>query len=97
MSAGRRLGDLGEKAKGPNPVQSAGMKIGTSMRTMVNHESGYIAKLMINGNEMGINELKRTMNAYPEIDDSVKTLATELLQLEIDSQNTMKKYLNQTE
>ena len=57
----------------------------------------YIAKLMINGNEMGINELKRTMNAYPEIDDSVKTLATELLQLEIDSQNTMKKYLNQTE
>lgn len=93
MNAGRALGSMGEEPKGPSSLQRFGMKVGTSLRTMLQSGSDHIAKLMIHGNEMGVNELRSTLGSHPQVSDAVKSLASELLQIELDSQNTMKKYL----
>ena len=93
MRAGRSLGALGKTPKGPIPIQRVGMKLGIAMRTMQRTDSGHIAKLMVHGNEMGINELRRTVATYPSLDGDTRALADELLQLELSSQQTMQRYV----
>lgn len=76
-----------------NPFKKAMMWSSIKMKTLVNNSINQIADMMIKGSIMGINELTAMKNEQSNLDENVKLLLDELLQLENDYLERLKKFL----
>ena len=88
-----RLAMLGESVKEPGVLAKAGMKLGIEMNTALNTSSSHIAEMLINGSTMGITNITKIMNGYPDAQDGVKSLAQRFIDSERENIENMKKYL----
>ena len=85
--------EKGLEPKDANFFQKNMMKMSIKMKTLVNNSLNQIADMMIKGTVMGINELYAMKNEESNLDDGVKELLNELLKLEEDFNEKLKKFL----
>lgn len=79
--------------KDVNVFKKAFMAGSIKMKTMFNNSKNQIADMMINGTVMGINELTAMKNESTNLDEGVLNLLDELLSLEEEYEQRLKKYL----
>ena len=63
------------------------------MKTLFNNSRNQVAEMMINGTVMGINELTAMKNEGTNLDEGVLSLLEELLSLEEEYEQRLKKFL----
>lgn len=71
----------------------ASADIGITMNTLVSTSPSHIAKMMIQGTDMGIIDINETLNKCNGIDQNVVTQATDILSNEQQYIEKLKKYL----
>ena len=76
-----------------NPLKKAMLWSSIKMKTLFNNSRNQVAEMMINGTVMGINELTAMKNEGTHIDEGVLELLNELLNLEEQYEQNLKKYL----
>lgn len=76
-----------------NAFKKVMMRGSIKMKTMINNSRNQVAEMMINGTVMGINELTAMKNEHENLDKGVLELLNELLKLEEDYEQRLKKYL----
>lgn len=76
-----------------NAFKKAMMWGSIKMKTMFNNSRNQVAEMMINGTVMGINELTAMKNEGENLTDGVKALVEELLALEEEYEQRLKKFL----
>lgn len=76
-----------------NPLKKAMLWSSIKMKTLFNNSRNQVAEMMINGTVMGINELTAMKNEGANIDEGVLELLNELLTLEEDYEQRLKKFL----
>ena len=90
------VSQLSAMGKGPEPVNRAkklGMKMGVEMNTMLQNDVSHLAQLMIKGSNMGIINMTKVLNDYPNPKPEVKGLADRLIQAEHQNLERLKVYL----
>ena len=76
-----------------NPLKKAMLWSSIKMKTLFNNSRNQAAEMMINGTVMGINELTAMKNENENLDQGVLELLDELLTLEEEYEQRLKKYL----
>ncbi len=76
-----------------NPLKKAMLWGSIKMKTIINNSRNQVAEMMINGTVMGINELTAMKNESSNLSDGVKDLLRELLSLEEEYNERLKKFL----
>ena len=76
-----------------NPLKKAMLWSSIKMKTLFNNSRNQVAEMMINGTVMGINELTAMKNEGTNLNEGVLELLNELLTLEEDYEQRLKKYL----
>ena len=79
--------------KDVNPLKKAMLWSSIKMKTLFNNSRNQVAEMMINGTVMGINELTAMKNEGANVDEGVLELLNELLSLEEQYEQNLKKYL----
>lgn len=87
------MAENGLEVKSINPMKKAMLWSSIKMKTMINNSKNQVAEMMIKGTVTGINELTAMMNEEENLDSEVKELVKELLDLEENYQERLKKYL----
>lgn len=83
----------GIETKDINPMKKAMLWGSIKMKTMMNNSRNHIAEMMIKGSVMGINELTAMKNESSRLNDNVKKHVENLLQLEEEYTDQLKKFL----
>ena len=81
------------KPKDINFFKKAAMWTSIKMKTLINDSKNQIAEMMIKGTVMGITELTAMKNESERLTDGVKNHLNNLLTLEEDYEERLKKYL----
>lgn len=76
-----------------NPMVKAWAKIDLEMQTMVGCDSSKIAQLMIEGTNMGIIEIEKSLNSNRSIPDDIHTHAKSVIEHEKKYIEALKAYL----
>ena len=76
-----------------NPFKKAMLWSSIKMKTMINNSKNQVAEMMINGTVMGINELTAMKNESKNLDDNIVCLLDDLLSLEEEYEQRLKKFL----
>ena len=76
-----------------NPFKKAMLWSSIKMKTLFDNSKNQVAEMMINGTVMGINELTAMKNEGENLDPKVLELLDQLLTLEEDYEQRLKKYL----
>ena len=76
-----------------SPLKKAMLWSSIKMKTLVNNSQNQIAEMMIKGTVMGITELSAMKNESQNLDDGVCKLLAELLALEEEYEERLKKFL----
>lgn len=76
-----------------NPFKKAMMWSGIKMNTMFDNSRTHIAEIMIKGTVMGITELTAMKNESDNLDDNVLKYLDDLLTLEEEYEQRLKKFL----
>ena len=76
-----------------NPLKKAMLWSSIKMKTLFNSSRNQVAEMMINGTVMGINELTAMKNEGSNLDEGVLSLLEELLALEEEYEQRLKKFL----
>ena len=76
-----------------NVFKKAMMWGSIKMKTMFNNSKNQVAEMMIKGTVMGITELTAMKNEQTNLDDGIIELLDELLALEEDYEERLKKFL----
>ena len=82
----------------PEPVgmmQKAGMWMGTQMNTLTDRSNAHIAEMIIQGATMGIIEMTRARNTYPDADPGATGLASQFIVDQNDIIDRQKAYLRE--
>ena len=87
------MSEIGLEPDKTNPFQKAMMWSSIKMKTLFNDSDNHIADMMIKGTVMGINELAAMKNESSNLDEKVKDFVLELLQLEENYNENLKKFL----
>ena len=66
---------------------------GINMKTMNDQRNSKISELLMQGTNMGIIEGRRLLNNNPSVDTEVKNILNDLVVMQEDSVETLKKYL----
>ena len=83
----------GIEPKDVNPFKKAMLWSSIKMKTLFDNSRNQVAEMMINGTVMGINELTAMKNEGTILDKEVLSFVEELLSLEEDYEERLKKYL----
>ena len=75
------------------PFSDIMLKSGINMNTMLNTSTSHIAELMIKGSNMGIIDMNKTLNRYPDAKGNAVELAREFMDFEEKNIARLKKYL----
>ena len=76
-----------------SPMKKAMLWGSIKMKTMFNDSQNQAAEMMINGTVMGINELTAMKNENENLTDEVSSFIDEILTLEEEYEQRLKKYL----
>ena len=87
------MAERGVEPKDVNPFKKAMLWSSIKMKTLMNNSKNQVAEMMINGTVMGINELTAMKNEGRNLDDEVLSLLEELLSLEEEYEQRLKKFL----
>ncbi len=87
------LEKLGARVKEPGMMSKLGMKMGVEMETMWDTTASHIAEIMINGSNMGIINITKIMNGYPNAAPDTRRLSERFLTAERNNIERMKQYL----
>ena len=87
------LKEMGECEQQPDKIASALSWITTEMKLMIKDDSAQIAKLLMNGSNMGIQSISECMNKCPDASHESMSLAKKLVKCEEKLMEDMKKYL----
>ncbi len=79
--------------KDVSPFKKAMLWSSIKMKTLFNNSRNQVAEMMINGTVMGINELTAMKNEGSNLNEDVLSLLEELLALEEDYEQRLKKFL----
>lgn len=87
------LKEMGESEQQPDKIASAFSWITTEMKLMIKDDSTQIAKILMNGCNMGIQSISECMNKCPDASHDSISLAKKLVKCEEKLMEDMKKYL----
>ena len=87
------MAEQGLEPKDINPMKKAMLWGSIKMKTMFNDSQNQAAEMMINGTVMGINELTAMKNEKENLHDDVAAFIDEILTLEEEYEQRLKKYL----
>lgn len=87
------LAELGERGQQPDKIASAFSWITTEVKLLVKDDSTQIAKILMNGCNMGIQSISECMNKCPDASHDSISLAKKLVKCEEKLMEDMKKYL----
>ena len=79
--------------KDVNPMKKAMLWTSIKMKTLVDNSRNQLADMMVKGTSMGINELTAMKNEGNNLDPGVLEILEELLSLEEEYEQRLKKYL----
>lgn len=79
--------------KDPGLMAKAFSYISTEMKLMMNPNNTQIAKIMMDGCNMGIQSIGEDLGKYPAADETSVNLAKKLIKIEEDFMSKMKNYL----
>lgn len=89
----RLLGEEGEGEKQPDLMASAFSWLTTEVKLMVQDDSSQIAKILMNGCNMGIQSVSECMNKCPEASHASTSVAKKLVKCEEKLMEDVKKFL----
>ena len=87
------LADSGNDAKDPGAVSSAFAWFTTEMKLAFNDDNSQIAKLLMNGCNMGIQTLGERMNTLSQADKNAHALAQKIIKTEQNLMKELQPYL----
>lgn len=87
------LAELGESGQEPDKIASAFSWITTEVKLLVKDDSTQIAKILMNGCNMGIQSISECMNKCPDASRDSISVAKKLVKCEEKLMEDMKKYL----
>ncbi len=87
------MAENGIEPKDVNPFKKAMLWSSIKMKTMFNNSRNQVAEMMINGTVMGINELTAMKNEGENLNEDVYSFVEELLKLEEEYEQRLKKFL----
>ena len=87
------LNQHGADEKDPHPMAKAMSWITTEMKITMESDQKHVAKLLMDGCNMGIQSVSGYINQYKEANKQSKEIASRLVKLEQDFMNDLKKYL----
>lgn len=87
------LAEMGECGQQPDKIASAFSWITTEVKLLVKDDSTQIAKILMNGCNMGIQSISECMNKCPDASHDSVSLAKKLVKCEEKLMEDMKKYL----
>ncbi len=87
------MAENGVEPKDVNPLKKAMLWSSIKMKTLFDNSRNQVAEMMINGSVMGINELTAMKNESSNLDDGVKKHLEDLLSLEENYVERLKKFL----
>lgn len=87
------MAENGVEPKDVNPLKKAMLWSSIKMKTLFDNSRNQVAEMMINGSVMGINELTAMKNESSNLDDGVKKHLENLLSLEENYVERLKKFL----
>ena len=93
QEAAQMLGEAGNREKEPDKMASAFSWITTEVKMMIEDDSHQIAKIMMNGCNMGIQSISECLNEHESADEKAKSIAKKLVKIEEDFMKEMKAFL----
>ena len=80
----------------PTPVADRmGVWMGTQMKTLTDRSPSHIAEMTIQGASMGIIDLTKARNSYPDADSQAQGIAAALIEKQQQGIDRMKQYLTE--
>ena len=91
--AEEKIKDLNKEAKDNNIFYKIGTYLIINFNTLINKTPSNLSELLIHGSTVGIVDIIRSINKYPNADKDILQLANELLKLEENNVEECKKYI----
>lgn len=91
--AAQLLEEEGKAEPSPKAAASAMSWITTNVKLMMDEGSGQIAKLLMDGCNMGVQGITESIHKYKDASQASRALAKKLVKLEEDMQKDMKGFL----
>ena len=89
-----RLTELGETPKNTGFWSEFMLKNGINLNTLMDDSESRLSELLIKGNNMGVTDINRELNRCPDnLDPKSRSLADEIVALEQEQINELKRYL----
>ena len=90
-----RLCDMGIHPQPKGMPARMSMWMGMQMNTMMDHSTPHIAEILIQGSTMGVVEITKERNAYPDADAEAHGIASNMITLQQDTIERLKSFLNE--
>lgn len=87
------LEEAGKEEKEPGAMASAFSWLTTEVKLMIKDDAHQIAKLLMNGCNMGIQSISEQVNKYTLAEEKAKSIAKKLIKLEEDFMKEMRVFL----
>ncbi|MGN0243229.1 MAG: hypothetical protein ACI4CT_04100 [Lachnospiraceae bacterium] len=93
QEANDMLGEAGEEEKEPGRMASAFSWLTAEMKLMMRDDNHQIAKLMMNGCNMGIQSISEHLNDYVAASDEARRIAKQLIRIEEEFMKNLREFL----
>lgn len=87
------LMDCGKCEKEPSMMASAFSYVTAEMKLLMNSDNHQIAKLLMNGCNMGIQSISTCRNDYPDASKEIMDVAEDLIKIEEDFMKDLKQFV----
>ena len=94
-SAEKMLQDMGVKPQPKGPMARMGMWMGMEMDTIMDHSASHIADMVIQGATMGIVEMTKARNSFPDADPNAQGIIAGLITCQQESIDRLKAFLQE--
>ncbi len=93
MRSAELLMECGKCGKEPSKMASAFSYVTAEMKLMMNDDNHQIAKLLMNGCNMGIQSISTCCNDYPDASKEIMDVAEDLVKIEEDFMKDLKQFM----
>lgn len=91
--AEKKIEELNKEAKDINVFSKVSSYIMININTLMDKSPSHISEMLIQGSTMGIVDITKRINEYPNADKDIIDLANKLLKFEQNNVEECKKYL----
>ena len=89
----RALVDAGGRAEPTGPLARAGMWMGLEMETLTDRSSAHIAEIAIQGANMGVVEMTKSLNTYAGAEPAARDMAERFVARQNETIERQKQFL----